>query len=378
MHSFFDSAVRIVTDFWKSVFPTSDCQPTTAAEQTLSTIPKPSIGEFKPPEPTCVSPNDFKRLKVLGKGTYGKVYQVRRELDGKVFAMKVVTKPTDGSKSRMIRGEREILEKMDSPFLCKMSYFYESAKKRYFVLEFLAGGDLFTILSRNSVLDENATRFYIAEVTLALEHLYNHDVIYRDLKLENVMLDAKGHVKLTDFGFAKFLEKGKRTSTFCGTADYLSPEMVRKAPYDHSVDRWAMGILMYELLVGHTPFLADTDKQRKKNILSGEFSTPSNVSESSLKLIKSLLSVSPKKRPSFPEIKESDFFHTIDWEKMAARGYEPPLTLSLKDETDISQFDRYYTRMYVEESPFKCIDSKAKSRIATFDSASKTARKLFI
>uniref|UniRef100_A0A1I7TX99 Protein kinase domain-containing protein n=1 Tax=Caenorhabditis tropicalis TaxID=1561998 RepID=A0A1I7TX99_9PELO len=351
MHSFFDSAVRKTTDFWKLVFSTSDKQATTDVEETLSTVPKYSNGEFKPPEPACVSPNDFKRLKVLGKGAYRKVYQVRRKLDGKVFAMKVVTKPKDGSKLRMIRSEREILEKMSSPFLCEMSYCYESAKKRYFVLEFLAGGDLFSVCNRNFEIDENATRFYIAEVTLALEHLYNHDVIYRDLKLENVMLDAKGHIKLTDFGFAKFLEKGKRTSTYCGTVNYMSPEM---------------------LLVGNTPFRADTDRKRRRKILKGEYCTPLNFSKSSQELIKSLLSVSPKQRPSFPQIKDSAFFCGIDWERMAARGYDPPLPPRIKDETDISQFDRCYTRMKVEESPYKCIDSKATSRVATSDSAPKT------
>ena len=188
-----------------------------------------------------VSTNDFELLKVLGMGAYGKVFQVRKVTDknlGTIFAMKVLKKAkivrsikdTDHTKA-----ERNILESVKHPFIVDLMYAFQTRGKLYLILEYLSGGELFMYLQREGLLLENAVIFYAAEIILAIEHLHKLGIIYRDLKPENIMLDLHGHVKLTDFGLCKeSIQSGKMTYTFCGTVEYMAPEILKRIGHNHA------------------------------------------------------------------------------------------------------------------------------------------------
>uniref|UniRef100_A0A1I7TLV3 Non-specific serine/threonine protein kinase n=1 Tax=Caenorhabditis tropicalis TaxID=1561998 RepID=A0A1I7TLV3_9PELO len=302
----------------------------------------------------CLGPDDFELLKLVGKGGYGKVFQAQKKDDKQIFALKVVKRPTKKIDLKHLYDEKKILETVKSPFLCEMHYSFEVDKKLYLVLEFLSGGELFTLLNREERLNEDASRFYLAEMTLALEHLHDNDVIYRDLKPDNIMLDKNGHIKLTDFGLSKFnVPKGKSTSTFCGTIEYMAPEIVNKSAYGHSVDIWALGIVMYDMLTGGPPFYGETEEEQIDNIRRGKVRMPSNLSDGGKAFLRSLLIRIPHRRIAIPEIKNLEFFKIIDWEKLRARDFEPPFKPNLENELDVSQFDTSFTDLPPEDSPFK-------------------------
>lgn len=316
-----------------------------------------------------IGPDDFELLKVVGKGGYGKVFQARKRDDRQIYALKVVKKPTKKKDLKHLEDERKVLDNVKSPFLCEMMFSFEVENKLYLVLEFLHGGELFTLLNKKTQLDEEATRFYLAEITLALEHLHDNNVIYRDLKPDNIMLDKNGHIKLTDFGLSKFdIRKGHCTETFCGTIEYMAPEILNKTPYGHSVDIWALGVVMYDMLTGGPPFYGNTEADQIDNIRRGKISMPSHISPNGKIVLKTLLIRSPHKRAAIPEIKQLAFFENLDWEKLKIRDFEPPFKPAIKNEEDVSQFDTIFTNLPPEESPFKPLNvDQEKNPFLEFD-----------
>lgn len=241
----------------------------------------------------------FEILKVLGKGNFGKVLLARCKNTGQLLAIKAIKKSVakDNDELGNIDIEREIFSKIcgkeKHPYLTQLITYFEDAEYAYFVMEYIAGGDLMFHIQKRRFSEDEA-RFYAAEVLLALEYLHRHDVIYRDLKLDNIMLAADGHVKLTDFGLCKTdMPWDAMTGTFCGTPEFIAPEMLSEKTYTRAVDWWAFGVLLYELVSGQSPFSGKSEAEIFKSILAGRFYFSSKVSQEAKDLILRVIYIYP-------------------------------------------------------------------------------------
>ncbi|KAM7098053.1 ribosomal protein S6 kinase alpha-1 isoform 9-T9 [Molossus nigricans] len=217
-------------------------------------------------------PSHFELLKVLGQGSFGKVFLVRkvtRPDSGHLYAMKVLKKATLKVRDRVrTKMERDILADVNHPFVVKLHYAFQTEGKLYLILDFLRGGDLFTRLSKEVMFTEEDVKFYLAELALGLDHLHSLGIIYRDLKPENILLDEEGHIKLTDFGLSKeAIDHEKKAYSFCGTVEYMAPEVVNRQGHTHSADWWSYGVLMFEMLTGSLPFQGKDRKETMTLIL---------------------------------------------------------------------------------------------------------------
>ncbi|RAL65043.1 hypothetical protein DID88_001150 [Monilinia fructigena] len=264
-----------------------------------------SIGEvhveisFQRTEKRHYGPDDFQILKLIGKGTFGQVYQVRKKDTRRIYAMKVLQKKVIVQKKEVAHtvGERNILVR--------------NGHRRFSIYYYMSGGELFWHLQKEGRFDEKRAKFYIAELILALQHLHKHDIVYRDLKPENILLDANGHIALCDFGLSKAnLTKNATTNTFCGTTEYLAPEvLLDEAGYTKMVDFWSLGVLVFEMCCGWSPFYAEDTQQMYKNIAFETFFLLSD----------------------------------IDWDALTKKLITPPFKPKLKSETDTSNFDPEFT-----------------------------------
>lgn len=321
--------------------------------------------ELVNPPNTKVGPEDFQLLKVLGKGGYGKVFQVRK-ISGKdcntIFAMKVLKKATivrNQKDTAHTKAERNILEAVKSPFICDLQYAFQTGGKLYLILEYLSGGELFMHLEREGIFMEDTAAFYLAEIVVALEHLHRQGIIYRDLKPENILLDSKGHVKLTDFGLCKeAIEGDQKTHTFCGTIEYMAPEILMRTGHGKAVDWWSLGALTFDMLTGGPPFTAENRKKTIDKILKGRLSLPPYLSAEAKDLIKRLLKRHVETRlgtgpEDSEEIKNHIFFrnHIMDWTKVYKRQLDPPFKPNITSDDDTSLFDTKFTKMTPIDSP---------------------------
>ncbi|XP_067848170.1 ribosomal protein S6 kinase alpha-5 [Heptranchias perlo] len=314
---------------------------------------------------------NFELLKVLGTGAYGKVFLVRKisgHDTGKLFAMKVLKKATIVQKAKTAehtRTERQVLEHIrQSPFLVTLHYAFQTDTKLHLILDYVNGGELFTHLSQRERFTENAVRIYSGEIVLALEHLHKLGIIYRDIKLENILLDSNGHVVLTDFGLSKefLIDENERAYSFCGTIEYMAPEIVQggDAGHDKAVDWWSLGVLMYELQTGSSPFTVDGERNSQteisKRILKSDPPYPPEIGPLAKDVMKQLLIKDPKKRlGSGPggdeEIKSHPFFQKINWDELCAKNIEAPFKPVIRDELDVSNFAEEFTEMDPTYSP---------------------------
>lgn len=213
---------------------------------------------------------------------------------------------------------------MDHPFIVALRYAFQTKAKLYMVFDFISGGELFQHLKNVEYFPEERARFYAAEILLALEFLHKKHIIYRDLKPENVLLDTEGHVKITDFGLAKDIKDGK-TNTFCGTDEYLAPEIILNEPYNESVDYWALGVLIFEMLTGWPPW----QDQNRKGLFEKIVKQPvelihKNISESAADLIKKMLAKRVADRIKPEDLKKHKFFACIDFNKLYKKNIKPP------------------------------------------------------
>ncbi|XP_077823536.1 ribosomal protein S6 kinase alpha-1 isoform X13 [Macaca mulatta] len=261
-------------------------------------------------------PSHFELLKVLGQGSFGKVFLVRkvtRPDSGHLYAMKVLKKATLKVRDRVrTKMERDILADVNHPFVVKLHYAFQTEGKLYLILDFLRGGDLFTRLSKEVMFTEEDVKFYLAELALGLDHLHSLGIIYRDLKPENILLDEEGHIKLTDFGLSKeAIDHEKKAYSFCGTVEYMAPEVVNRQGHSHSADWWSYGVLMFEMLTGSLPFQGKDRKETMTLILKAKLGMPQFLSTEAQSLLRALFKRNPANRLDSPGIPPSAGAHQL-------------------------------------------------------------------
>ncbi|KAF4989984.1 hypothetical protein FGRMN_8758 [Fusarium graminum] len=291
---------------------------------------------------------DFDILRTLGTGSFGRVHLVQSKHNQRFYAVKVLKKAQVVKMKQVehTNDERRMLADVKHPFLITLWGTFQDTKNLYMVMDFVEGGELFSLLRKSGRFPNPVAKFYAAEVTLALEYLHSKNIIYRDLKPENLLLDRHGHLKITDFGFAKRVPD--KTWTLCGTPDYLAPEVVSNKGYNKSVDWWSLGILIYEMLCGYTPFW-DSGSPMKiyENILKGKVKYPAYVNADAQNLLERLITADLTKRlgnlyggPG--DVKNHPWFAEVTWDRLARKDIDAPYTPPVKAGAgDASQFDRY-------------------------------------
>lgn len=296
-----------------------------------------------------ISMNDFNILSVIGRGYYGKVMLCEKVSNKEIVAIKSIQKwkLVESKRIKTVLIERSILERVNFPFIVSFKYSFQTEEKFYLGIEYVPGGDLFNHLKLENGLKLDEVRFYIAEISLALNYLHQRQIIYRDLKTENVLIDSDGHIKLTDFGLSKICTQ---SSTFCGTSEFLPPEMVRHEIYDEKIDWWALGILAYELVYGTTPFYNQNRNKLFHNILTKPPYFPPNADPEFAHFVSFVLTKDPKKRPGFHEIRRTPFLASIDFEKLLKKEIKPLYVPNIPTKSSIINFDEEFTREIPNDS----------------------------
>eukprot|EP00092_Neocalanus_flemingeri_P073819 GFUD01091178.1.p1 GENE.GFUD01091178.1~~GFUD01091178.1.p1 ORF type:complete len:599 (+),score=155.36 GFUD01091178.1:62-1858(+) len=342
------------------------------AEPVLVAEDVPQGGGANSGQPTSnmVSLADFDLIKVIGRGSYAKVLMVELKSTKRIYAMKVIKKElvTDDEDIDWVQTEKHVFETASNhPFLVGLHSCFQTASRLFFVIEFVRGGDLMFHMQRQRRLPEEHARFYSAEICLALNYLHERGIIYRDLKLDNVLLDHEGHIKLTDYGMCKEgIRTGDTTSTFCGTPNYIAPEILRAEDYGFSVDWWALGVLLYEMLAGRSPFdivgATDNPDQNTEDylfqvILEKTIRIPRSLSVKAASILKGFLNKNPADRlgchrdSGFMEIMTHPFFKTIEWELLEQKQIPPPYRPRLESERDLANFPPEFTDEPVQLTP---------------------------
>lgn len=305
-------------------------------------------------------PSQFELLKVLGEGSFGKVFLVRKVIGkdaGTLYAMKVLKKATlkvrDRHRTKM---ERNILVDVGHAFIVQLHYAFQTTGKLYLILDFLRGGDLFSRLSKEVMFTEEDVKFYLAELALALNHLHSLGIIYRDLKPENILLDSDGHIALTDFGLSKQPFSEGKAYSFCGTVEYMAPEVVNRKGHSFAADWWSFGVLMFEMLTGNLPFHGATRRDTMTQILKAKLGMPANLSPEAQSLLRALFKRNPQNRlgagpGGIEDLKQHDFFSTVDWEALLSKKVRPPFKPAVSRPDDAFYFDSEFTSKTPRDSP---------------------------
>uniref|UniRef100_A0A4W6BRM9 protein kinase C n=1 Tax=Lates calcarifer TaxID=8187 RepID=A0A4W6BRM9_LATCA len=311
---------------------------------------------------------DFDLIRVIGRGSYAKVLLVRLKKNEQVYAMKVVKKELvhDDEDIDWVQTEKHVFEQASTnPFLVGLHSCFQTESRLFLVIEYVNGGDLMFHMQRQRKLPEEHARFYAAEICIALNFLHEKGIIYRDLKLDNVLLDHEGHIKLTDYGMCKEgIRPGDTTSTFCGTPNYIAPEILRGEDYGFSVDWWALGVLMFEMMAGRSPFDIITDNPDMNTeeylfqvILEKPIRIPRSLSVKAASVLKGFLNKDPKERlgcqvqTGFTDIKSHTFFRSIDWDQLEKKEVTPPFKPQISDDYGLENFDTQFTNEPVQLTP---------------------------
>ncbi|XP_041468438.1 calcium-independent protein kinase C-like isoform X2 [Lytechinus variegatus] len=330
--------------------------------------------------------DNFTFLKVLGKGSFGKVMLAERKGTDEVYAVKVLKKHAiiqDDDVECTMTEKRVLVLANRHPFLTSLHSCFQTKDRLFFVMEYVNGGDLMFQIQRARKFNEPRARFYAAEVTLALMFLHRHGVIYRDLKLDNILLDMDGHCKLADFGMCKEgILDGRTTATFCGTPDYIAPEILQELDYGPSVDWWALGVLMYEMMAGQPPFEADNEDDLFDSILHDDVLYPVWLSKEATSILKAFMTKNPSKRLGCMEsqggeraILSHSFFREIHWQDLEDLKVDPPFKPKIKTKKDWNNFDTDFTREEPKLTPIttKIVESINQNEFSGFTYTRPTA-----
>ncbi|XP_018602340.1 serine/threonine-protein kinase 38 isoform X1 [Scleropages formosus] len=339
--------------------------------------------EFLRLKRTRLGLDDFESLKVIGRGAFGEVRLVQKKDTGHVYAMKILRKADMLEKEQVghIRAERDILVEADSLWVVKMFYSFQDKMNLYLIMEFLPGGDMMTLLMKKDTLSEEATQFYIAETVLAIDSIHQLGFIHRDIKPDNLLLDSRGHVKLSDFGLCTGLKKAHRTEFYrnlnhslpsdftfqnmnskrkaetwkrnrrqlafstVGTPDYIAPEVFMQNGYNKLCDWWSLGVIMYEMLIGYPPFCSETPQETYRKVMNWRetlvFPPEVPISEKAKDLILRFCCESEHRIGALgvEEIKSNPFFEGVDYDHIRERPAAIPIEIKSIDDT--SNFDEF-------------------------------------
>uniref|UniRef100_A0A7N5ZPW1 Protein kinase C n=1 Tax=Anabas testudineus TaxID=64144 RepID=A0A7N5ZPW1_ANATE len=323
--------------------------------------------------------------KVLGKGSFGKVLLAELKGQGQYFAVKVLKKDVvlmdDDVECTMVE-KRVLALAWENPFLTHLYSTFQSKEHLFFVMEYLNGGDLMFHIQDKGRFDLNRAVFYAAEIIVGLQFLHSKGIIYRDLKLDNVMLDKDGHIKIADFGMCKEKVFGEaRASTFCGTPDYIAPEILLGQKYTFSVDWWSFGVLVYEMLIGQSPFQGDDEDELFESIRTDVPHYPRWITKESKSLLELLFERDPTRRLGVVgDIRTHQFFKSINWPALERREVEPPFKPKVKSPNDCSNFDREFLneKPRLSHADKNLIDSMDQSAFAGFSFVNPTLEKMII
>jgi serine/threonine protein kinase len=290
---------------------------------------------------------DFDMLEILGTGTFGKVRLCKHRSTNIYFCMKILSKVrvVRLKQADHINNEKNVLNMVQHPFIVKLFSTFKDATNLYLLLEFVPGGELFNYIRRAGRLPNHITRLYAAEIVMAIEHLHQNNILYRDLKPENLLLDEFGHIKLTDFGFSKYVPV--RTYSMCGTPEYIAPEIILNKGHDRGVDWWSLGVLIYEMLAGYPPFNGDPNKTIFEKILSGKVEMPEKRFEPDAEdIILKLLMVDPATRlgcmkNGVLDIKNHAWFRSIEWDQLVQTPFPGLLNPGITKDNDTHNFYKY-------------------------------------
>ncbi|KAJ8082506.1 Serine/threonine-protein kinase [Marasmius tenuissimus] len=348
--------------------------------------------DFKPTRNETLTIEAFDLLKVIGKGSFGKVMQVRKKDTQRIYALKTIRKAHIAQRPGEIThilAERTVLALVNNPFIVPLKFSFQNPDKLYLVMSFVNGGELFYHLQREGKFDQDRSRFYAAELLMALEHLHGFNVVYRDLKPENILLDYTGHIALCDFGadtlqlladenfyhadqvYANSICLKRRkpivrssfvlqtpilssSSAFCGTPEYIAPELLESQGYTKTVDWWTLGVLLYEMMTGLPPFYDENVNTMYQRILTDPLNFPPDMSSEARSVMTGLLHRDPTKRLGAnggEEIKRHPFFAKyIDWSRLLAKGYAPPFKPAVESVLDVANFDPDFTNEEAQDS----------------------------
>uniref|UniRef100_A0AC34RJ78 Serine/threonine protein kinase n=1 Tax=Panagrolaimus sp. JU765 TaxID=591449 RepID=A0AC34RJ78_9BILA len=333
---------------------------------------------------TKLSVADFLSLKVIGRGAFGEVRLVQKVDTGNIYAMKILRKADmiEKEQAAHVRAERDILSEADCEWVVTMYFSFQDHINLYLVMEFLPGGDMMTLLIKRDTLTEEETQFYIAEAALAIQAIHNLGFIHRDIKPDNLLLDAKGHIKLSDFGLCTGLKKIHRTELYrnwpsqlpsdfvskpfeskrkaetwkrnrrafaystVGTPDYIAPEVFQSAGYTKSCDWWSLGVIMYEMLIGYPPFCSETPQETYRKVVNWQqtlvFPPEMPISVDAKATIKRFCCDHEKRMGTssgIDEIKQCPFFRRIDWDRI--REMPAPIRVEVRGIADTTNFDEF-------------------------------------
>ncbi|XP_022095136.1 cAMP-dependent protein kinase catalytic subunit PRKX-like [Acanthaster planci] len=313
----------------------------TGSSSKLKDLPPPEA-----PQERKYKLEDFEMLSIIGTGTFGRVILVKDKCMKEYMALKVLTiaDVVRLKQADHVLSEKSILMSIKHPFIVNLYWAYHNDTFLYMLLEYVCGGELFTYLRSMGRFKASIAKFFSLEITSAIDYLHKEDIVYRDLKPENILIDREGHVKLTDFGFAKRLKD--RTWTLCGTPEYLAPEIIQSKGHGKAVDWWATGILIYEMLVGYPPFYDDNPFGIYEKILEGKIDWPQHLDKDARDLIQKLLVIDRTKRigcmvNGSDDIKNHDWFKETDWDAVRRRQLKPPIVPTVTHDGDTQNFDKY-------------------------------------